>query len=172
MPSSRRPVCLLTRRAVLEQGGLLTVGLGLGLGCQPDPVYEKDSGNPDSGSEGGTTTEAVDLCATEPGNAETGWTAVELAQHPDLQEVGGWVHVTVDGIAMILVQPEEGCFVAASQRCTHEGEPVEWRSGRFVCPRHGATFRNDGEVIGGPTPVPLVAFEAGERDGKVWVLTQ
>ncbi|MFZ0212398.1 MAG: ubiquinol-cytochrome c reductase iron-sulfur subunit [Candidatus Acidiferrales bacterium] len=66
--------------------------------------------------------------------------------------------VTLDPrFAIYIVHGPKG-FYAMSSICTHLGCMTVWKqdSGVIACPCHGSTFRQDGEVIGGPAPRPLL----------------
>ena len=45
---------------------------------------------------------------------------------------------------------DSGGLYALSSSCTHEGATLGTQSGVFYCPRHGAEFTYDGDVISGP----------------------
>ena len=48
-------------------------------------------------------------------------------------------------------------YVGFEQTCTHLGCPVAWvaAANQFQCPCHGSKFNRDGQVVGGPAPLPL-----------------
>lgn len=64
-------------------------------------------------------------------------------------------------------------FVAFSPYCTHVGCPVTWTPGAelFMCPCHGGTYHQDGEVAGGPPPRPLDRLDVRVRNGRVELRT-
>lgn len=73
---------------------------------------------------------------------------------------------------------EPGIVVLAGERlhalslvCTHLGCLVEWSPARrqLVCPCHRASFDLGGNVLEGPPPRPLRAFEASLQDDRVLV---
>ncbi|MDB4957412.1 MAG: Chitinase [Myxococcales bacterium] len=53
---------------------------------------------------------------------------------------------------------DSGGLYAVSSLCTHEGAINGVSSGHFLCPRHGATFTFNGNVIGGPVSTGLKHF--------------
>ncbi len=61
---------------------------------------------------------------------------------------------------------------AYSAACTHFACNVAWKSetGRLECPCHEGYFKvEDGSVISGPPPKPLLALETEIVDGKIYV---
>jgi menaquinol-cytochrome c reductase iron-sulfur subunit len=64
-------------------------------------------------------------------------------------------------------------FVAYSHFCTHLGCPVFWfpDSRLFICPCHGGTFYENGEVAVEPPQEPLVRFPVRVREGQVEIRT-
>ncbi|HTJ42255.1 MAG TPA: Rieske 2Fe-2S domain-containing protein [Kofleriaceae bacterium] len=54
---------------------------------------------------------------------------------------------------------DSGGLYALSSKCTHEGATNNVSSGVFLCPRHGAKFTFDGDVISGPVFTGLVHYE-------------
>ena len=57
-----------------------------------------------------------------------------------------------------VVRDASGLY-AVSATCTHEGGTINVVGTDYVCPRHGATFDFDGNVLGGPAPLPLPHLE-------------
>jgi len=62
-----------------------------------------------------------------------------------------------DGIFFV-VRDANGIY-AVSGTCTHEGGTINLAGSDYVCPRHGATFDFDGNVIVGPAVLPLPHYE-------------
>ncbi|MCA9569877.1 MAG: Rieske (2Fe-2S) protein [Myxococcales bacterium] len=151
-----------TRREVLVCT-LCAMACGPG-GSAPDPTAS------DAPVPTGDTAPPPWSPCVEPGDASSGW--VEIPMPAELAEVGGSVSRTIAGEDMVVAQVEEGCFVAVSRRCTHQGAAVEYVQSRngFVCPRHGAAYDLQGRRISGPAPQDLTSYPCGERDGSLWVL--
>lgn len=133
----------------------------LTLGCsnkeEADSDVATDSGEPPSDP-------VFDPCLTV---ADESWYTISFDDYPELLEVGGSRVLSVEGVALVIAQVEEGCYVALSSRCTHEGEEIYYQEQalRFVCPRHGAAFTISGEVISGPTSVALASYPTALFDG-------
>jgi menaquinol-cytochrome c reductase iron-sulfur subunit len=64
-------------------------------------------------------------------------------------------------------------FVAYSHFCTHLGCPVFWfpDARLFICPCHGGTFYENGEVAVEPPQQPLVRFAVRVHEGQVEIRT-
>lgn len=163
-----------SRRAVLEAG--LRAGAGLCLwacgGCGAAPGTKDSAGAVNPGEDSAAASgdgAATDGCAEAPDALDSSWVAVPLAAYPALAEVGAGVAVDLGGKALVVAQPSAGCFAAVDRACTHQGCPVGFSEGRFLCPCHGAAFDLDGAVLSGPTPVPLRSYPAALRGEVVWV---
>ncbi|MGH7562785.1 MAG: ubiquinol-cytochrome c reductase iron-sulfur subunit [Gemmatimonadales bacterium] len=50
---------------------------------------------------------------------------------------------------------DDGGYSAVSTRCMHRGCQVEPAAEHLVCPCHGSEYTNTGEVLKGPTQLPL-----------------
>jgi nitrite reductase/ring-hydroxylating ferredoxin subunit len=74
--------------------------------------------------------------------------------------------VLVDRALDIGIVRSQGVVYALNLACPHQGASVTWRRDqkRFICPSHGAAFRADGGLAGGPTNRNLDRF-AVRRDG-------
>ena len=53
---------------------------------------------------------------------------------------------------------DRGGLYALSSKCTHEGATVNAQSTQFYCPRHGAKFTFNGDIISGPVFNPLAHY--------------
>ena len=74
--------------------------------------------------------------------------------------------------ACILIRRAPDRLVAFSRRCTHESCAVAYRAGadRLECACHaGAYAADDGRVLGGPPPHPLVRLTVAVKGGDVLV---
>ena len=68
--------------------------------------------------------------------------------------------VDVPGLPLPLYvyKDEKDRFSAVSTRCMHRGCQVEPVAGHLVCPCHGSEYTNQGEVMKGPTLLPLQRY--------------
>lgn len=62
-------------------------------------------------------------------------------------------------------------IVAVNPTCTHKGCVVKWNASdkQFVCPCHGASFDNRGQVTKGPASKPLPTYAVKVENGKILV---
>ncbi|ABL64487.1 QcrA and Rieske domain-containing protein [Chlorobium phaeobacteroides] len=60
----------------------------------------------------------------------------------------------------VLVVNDNGKLTACSAVCTHLGCLVHWedKDNLIFCPCHGAKYKQTGEIISGPQPLPLAPF--------------
>ncbi|GAP85898.1 putative monodehydroascorbate reductase [Rosellinia necatrix] len=80
----------------------------------------------------------------------------------------------IDGAKVLLVNAGGGQIQALGTKCTHYGAPlvngVLTKSGRLVCPWHGACFNaKTGDVEDAPALDALAAFKIIEKEGAVYV---
>lgn len=62
----------------------------------------------------------------------------------------------------VIVVNDNGQLTACSAVCTHLGCLVHWDNAQNLlsCPCHGAKYKQTGEIISGPQPLPLPVFKA------------
>jgi len=62
----------------------------------------------------------------------------------------------------VIVVNDNGKLTACSAVCTHLGCLVHWDNDKNIlsCPCHGARYKQTGEIISGPQPLPLPVFKA------------
>lgn len=75
-----------------------------------------------------------------------------------------------DGYPAILFK-RDGGYKAFSRVCTHLGCIVSWDEAKrqFECPCHGGIFDEEGQVMDGPPPAPLLSLTAWVEEGVVLV---
>ena len=75
-----------------------------------------------------------------------------------LNNIGGYIYS--NGVIVTRVSSADLGFVALSQTCTHAGCTIAYNSGsqNFVCPCHGGTYDQNGNVTGGPPPSQLTKY--------------
>lgn len=67
-------------------------------------------------------------------------------------------------------QTGDNGFTAVLTRCMHRGCTVEPVDGRLVCPCHGSEYASTGEVLKGPTELPLIRFAVHADAEHVYIL--
>jgi len=79
---------------------------------------------------------------------------VPLADIPE----GGAKYFDLNGTAGVLIKQKGGALAVFSAVCTHLGCIVQWQKDKdqFLCPCHGGQFSQEGAVLGGPPPKPLL----------------
>ncbi len=75
--------------------------------------------------------------------------------YQSLNTVGNYIYIN----GIIVANTTSG-IIALSKFCTHAGCSVSYNksSDNFPCPCHGASFADDGTVLGGPTNIPLKKY--------------
>lgn len=89
---------------------------------------------------------------------------------------GKGVRAEVDGSAVLLVRSGDRVF-ALSNRCTHQGAPLDRGPVKIAgslatvtCPAHGSTFGlANGKVMRGPATTPVDTYETRVIDGAVQI---
>jgi cytochrome b6-f complex iron-sulfur subunit len=98
-----------------------------------------------------------------------GWSALDLADYPELANVGGWVYYQ----GILVAHAYEGCYSAIASACAHEGVTIEYDPvlNRFKCPPpgHGAVYDLQGNKVAGPQPTGLPVYPCGRVGDVVWV---
>jgi Rieske Fe-S protein len=63
-----------------------------------------------------------------------------------------------------------GQWKAFTATCTHQPCTVQYQNSIIQCPCHGATFDpSNGNVTGGPAPIPLTEYSVLVQNGNVYV---
>ena len=129
------------RRALLAGAGVTCAAIL--AGCS----------TPDAGHAGSTSSAAGAATSAASSAPPAGFLAT-TAQVPD---GGGKI---IDGVNIVITQPQTGSFRAFTAICTHQGCIVSSVShGTINCPCHGSKYSiKDGSVVHGPAPSPLAAI--------------
>lgn len=82
-----------------------------------------------------------------------------------------FVLIDVPGVPLpiYVYRDDRGLFSAVSTRCMHRGCQVEPVDEHLVCPCHGSEYTNQGEVLKGPTILPLQRYAVEVEDESVVV---
>jgi Rieske Fe-S protein len=141
---------LPSRRALLAGAGVTCAAML--AGCTTNDANNGGS----TPATSGTATSAVGSAPAAGGSAAHGSApaAGALAAISQVPDGGGKI---IDGINIVVTQPQSGSFKAFTAICTHEGCIVNSVSnGTINCPCHGSKFSiKDGSVVNGPATRPL-----------------
>ena len=144
---------LPSRRALLAGAGVTCAAML--AGCT---THDASNGG-STPAAGGTATSAGSSPPATGGSSATGSALAPgaLAATSQVPDGGGKI---IDGVNIVITQPESGSFRAFSAICTHEGCIVSTVSGGTInCPCHGSKFSiKNGSVVNGPAPSPLAAI--------------
>ena len=129
---------LPSRRALLAGAGVTCAAMLAGCATQ-------DANN------GGSTPASSGTATSAGGSASA---AAALAATSQVPDGGGKI---IDGVNIVITQPQSGSYKAFTAICTHEGCIVNSVSnGTINCPCHGSKFSiTDGSVVHGPATRPL-----------------
>lgn len=167
----------LDRRSLLCGGCAATVlaGCGGNPGYDPQGTGPVDTGVDPTGTGTATFDHPLDNPAypcDQPIDPDAaGWTPIRLSEHPELEDVGGWLPTQANGKLIVVAHVQPGCYVAVERRCPHRGTLIGFdpARGQFVCPAHASIFDWDGAVVGGPSPGPIEVYFCGRDGDTVWV---
>jgi Rieske Fe-S protein len=101
---------------------------------------------------------------------------IQLADHPDLAEDGGFVALPAGGKAPAILLVRQGDAVRAFvNMCTHQACPLEpvREESLIYCDRncgHGSIYSMSGELISGPSPRGLYEYQSRMTDSGQSVL--
>jgi cytochrome b6-f complex iron-sulfur subunit len=68
-------------------------------------------------------------------------------------------------------EPSTGEYAAVLTRCMHRGCQVEPGDGHLICPCHGSEYTNTGQILQGPTSLPLIRFRVETDAEHIYILT-
>jgi nitrite reductase/ring-hydroxylating ferredoxin subunit len=92
-----------------------------------------------------------------------GQVTLSFAQFPQLSRAGGSVVVDVtNSFPLAVIRTQTASATGLSATCTHAGCLLDVSSAgdQLQCPCHGAAFSLQGNVLAGPTSIPLPVYSA------------
>jgi nitrite reductase/ring-hydroxylating ferredoxin subunit len=136
------------RRALLAGAGVTCAAML--AGCS---THDASNGG-STPSAAGAATSAASAATSAASSAPPAGALATTSQIPD---GGGKI---IDGVNIVITQPQTGSFRAFTAICTHQGCIVSRVSnGTIDCPCHGSKYSiKDGSVVQGPAPSPLAAI--------------
>ena len=82
---------------------------------------------------------------------------------------GALVEIPGDDLPIYLRRHGPDQFSAVSTRCMHRGCQVEPAADRLACPCHGSEYTFTGEVLRGPTELPLVQYRVSSDAANIYI---
>lgn len=85
-------------------------------------------------------------------------------------KVNGW-EKTVNSFGVYIIQQQDGSILALSNKCTHLSCRVNWTqdASAYICPCHDAYFDINGQIIKGPQPRALDAYETKIEETNLFI---
>jgi Rieske Fe-S protein len=85
-------------------------------------------------------------------------------------KVNGWEQTT-NSYGVYVLRKNETDTEVFSNVCTHLSCRVIWHEdvAEYICPCHDGHFSIDGEIVSGPQPRPLDAYENKVEDGNLFI---
>src|SRR5579871_6701244 len=147
------------RRALLAGAGVTCAAML--AGCS---AHDASNGG-STASAAGAATSAADPATSA---ASSTLPAGALATTSQIPDGGGKV---IDGVNIVITQPQTGSFRAFTAICTHQGCIVNNVSnGTINCPCHGSKYSiKDGSVQAGPAPQALPAADVTVQGGQLFL---
>jgi thiosulfate dehydrogenase [quinone] large subunit len=168
---------VLTRRALVIQAGLATLGLA-GIAALAKGSYHgtstvaAGSGSSTSGG-GGASKPASSGSATQSASGPSvPSNAVKLGPSSRLPkgQAAEYRDPSTGQPDLVIRQPD-GSLSAFSAVCTHAGCTVGYQGGEIVCPCHGGVYSaTTGAVVSGPPPAPLATRKVTESGGDIYAI--
>jgi len=100
-------------------------------------------------------------------NATVNGSAVSIARREFESTRFALVDVPGLPLPLYVYRDDKDRFTAVSTRCMHRGCQVEPVDSHLVCPCHGSEYTNQGEVMKGPTLLPLERYVVTADDEAV-----
>ena len=144
---------LPSRRALLAGAGVTCAAMLAGCTTHDAGNGGSTPSTPSTPAASGAAPSATSASAAT-GSAAAATALAATSQVPD---GGGKI---IDGVNIVITQPEPGSFKAFTAICTHEGCIVNSVSnGTINCPCHGSKFSiKNGSVVNGPATKPLASI--------------
>lgn len=171
------PTGEIDRRGFCQLAAACFAGLALGgCGGDSDVIHTGPLDQPDGG--GGDDDPRPDGAMMIDARLPPDASAVGTCTGSGQVDVGGPGTFAINTATLFLAQRlfivrDSGGLYAVSSQCTHHSSAtLDVSSGRFHCPRHGALFTFNGDVISGPVIFGLVHYSLCLLDnGHVGVAT-
>jgi len=84
--------------------------------------------------------------------------------------INGWERTT-NSYGVYVTRRENDEITVFSNVCTHLGCRVTWKEDEkiYFCPCHDGTFDQAGQIVDGPQPKPMIAYETKIEEGNLFM---